>query len=200
MHAAEQDRADVKEARAGWFDHFQDIRLDQLVFIDEFGATTNMSRTRARGPRGKRVVCKVPHGHWKVLSTIAAMTVGGMLTCGSFDGATDTETFLAFLRRGLVPLLKPGQVVVLDNLSVHRNPKVDELIQSAGATVLRLPPYSPDLNPIEMAFSKVKTLLRSEGRRTVEGLMEAIGIATAAISASDALGYIRHCGYNAMAA
>lgn len=200
QHAAEQDRHDVKEARAAWFTHFEDTKLDQLVFVDEFGATTNMTRARARGPRGKRVVCKTPHGHWKVLSTIAAMTVGGMLTCGTFDGATDTEIFNAFLREGLVPLLKPGQVVVLDNLSVHRNPKVDQLIQSAGARVLRLPPYSPDLNPIEMAFSKVKTLLRSQGRRTVEGLLEAISIATASITNSDALSYMRHCGYHATAA
>jgi len=189
----------VKEARTTWFNQFQDIKLDQLIFIDEFGAATNMTRTRARGPRGKRVVCRTPHGHWKVLSTIAAMTVDGMLSCGSFEGATDTETFLAFVCQGLVPLLKPGQVVVLDNLSVHRNPKVDQLISSAGAKVVRLPPYSPDLNPIEMAFSKVKTLLRSQGRRTIEGLLAAIATATAAVSKADASAYIRHCGYNATA-
>ncbi len=187
----------MQEARAQWLSRFQDTRLDQLVFIDEFGATTNMTRTRARGPRGKRVVCKTPHGHWKVLSTIAAMTVGGMLTCGSFDGATDTELFLAFVREGLVPLLKPGQVVVLDNLSVHRNPKVDEMIEAVGAKVMRLPPYSPDLNPIEMAFSKVKTALRSQARRTITGLLDAIGVATASITPSDAIAYIRHCGYAA---
>lgn len=187
----------MKEARAAWFSRFQDIKLDQLVFIDEFGAATNMTRSRARGPRGKRVVCKTPQGHWRVLSTIAAMTVDGMLSCGSFEGGTDTETFLAFVREGLVRFLKPGQVVVLDNLSVHHHPKVDQLIESAGARVVRLPPYSPDLNPIEMAFSKVKTLLRSQGRRTVEKLLEAIAIATAAISKSDASAYIRHCGYNA---
>jgi transposase len=173
------------------------VRLDQLVFLDEFGATTKMSRTHARGPRGQRVVCKTPHGHWKILSTIAALTVNGMLACGSFDGATDTDTFLAFVRDGLVPNLKPNQIVVLDNLPAHKSPKVDELIESAGARVLRLPPYSPDFNPIEMAISKVKSILRKLARRTVDTLFDAIGQATASITADDARGFIRHCGYNA---
>lgn len=173
------------------------MKLDQLVFLDEFGAATNMTRTRARGPRGERVVCKNPHGHWKVISTIAAMTVKGMLVCGSFDGATDTDTFIAFVREGLLPSLKPGQIVVLDNLPAHKSPKVDELIQSVGAAVLRLPPYSPDLNPIEMAISKIKTLLRKLGRRTVQALLDAIADAIASISAQDAINFIRHCGYNA---
>jgi hypothetical protein len=109
------------------------VKLNQLVFLDEFGATTNRARTRARGPRGQRVVCKTPHGHWKVLSTIAALTVHGMLGFASFDGATDTPTFLAFVREGLVPHLQPGQVVVLDNLPAHKSPKIDRLIESAGA-------------------------------------------------------------------
>jgi len=175
------------------------VRLDRFVFLDEFGATTNMARAYARGPRGKRVVCKTPHGHWKVLSTIAAMTVHGMLGYGSFDGATDTETFLTFVRDGLVPHLKPGQVVVLDNLPAHKSPKVDELIESAGARVLRLPPYSPDFNPIEMAISKMKSVLRKLARRTVEALLEAIDQAVSAITADDALAFIRHCGYAATA-
>ena len=175
------------------------MRLDRFVFLDEFGATTNMARAYARGPRRKRVVCKTPHGHWKVLSTIAAMTVHGMLGYGSFDGATDTETFLTFVRDGLVPHLKPGQVVVLDNLPAHKSPKVDELIESAGARVLRLPPYSPDFNPIEMAISKMKSVLRKLARRTVEALLEAIDQAVSAITADDALAFIRHCGYAATA-
>jgi len=187
----------VKEARAAWFERFGGVRLDQLVFLDEFGATTDMARRRARGPRGERVVCKTPRGHWKVLSTIAAMTVSGMLGCGTFDGATDTETSPAFLREGLVPQLKPGQVVVLDNLPAHKSPKVDELIESAGAKVLRLPPYSPDFNPIEMAISKMKSLLRKLARRTVDALLTAIDEAVTAVTAADALAFIRHCGYAA---
>jgi transposase len=190
----------VKEARAAWFERFGGVRLDQLVFLDEFGATTDMARRYARGPCGQRVVCKTPRGHWKVLSTIAAMTVNGVLGYGSFDGATDTETFLAFLREGLVPHLLPGQVVVLDNLPAHKSPKVDELIGSAGAKVLRLPPYSPDFNPIEMAISKIKSILRKLARRTVDSLLTAIDEAVAAVTADDALAFIRHCGYAATAA
>lgn len=185
----------MKEARAAWFERFGGVRLDQLVFLDEFGATTDMARRYARGPCGQRVVCKTPRGHWKVLSTIAAMTVNGVLGYGSFDGATDTETFLAFLREGLVPHLLPGQVVVLDNLPAHKSPKVDELIGSAGAKVLRLPPYSPDFNPIEMIWSKVKRLLRTFAARTVDALHDAFGRAFAAVTPSDVLGCFRHCGY-----
>jgi transposase len=173
------------------------VRLDQLVFLDEFGATTNMHRTHARGPRGQRVVCKTPHGHWKVLSTIAALTVNGMLGCGSFDGATDTETFVTFVREGLVPHLKSGQVVVLDNLPAHKSAKVDALIESVGARVLRLPPYSPDFNPIEMAISKIKSILRKLARRTVDALFHAITEAVGSITAADAINFIHHCGYAA---
>lgn len=187
----------MTEARANWFAHFAGVRLDQFVFLDEFGATTNMTRRHARGPRGERVVCKTPHGHWKVLSTIAAMTVGGMLGYGTFDGATDTDTFVAFVRDGLVPHLVPGQVVVLDNLPAHKSPQVDALVEAAGARVLRLPPYSPDFNPIEMAISKVKSVLRKLARRTVATLLEAIDQAIASVTAADAIGFIRHCGYAA---
>lgn len=173
------------------------MKIHQLVFLDEFGATTTMERLYARGPRGRRVVCKTPHGHWKILSTIAALTVNGMLGFGTFDGATDTETFLTFVKDGLVPNLKPGQVVVLDNLPAHKSPKIDALIASAGGRVLRLPPYSPDFNPIEMAISKIKSILRKLARRSVDALFEAIGKAMDQISSQDAVGFIQHCGYYA---
>ena len=156
-----------------------------------------MTRTRGRGPRGKRVVGKTPHGHWKVLSTIAAMTTCGMLTGCTFDAAIDSEMFLAFVEQMLLPQLRPGQVVVLDNLPAHQSPRIDQLIEAAGARVLRLPPYSPDFNPIEMAISKIKTLLRKLARRTVSEVMQAIGQALASITAEDALNFIRHCGYAA---
>jgi transposase len=173
------------------------VRLDQLVFLDEFGATTNMTRLHGRAPRGKRLVCKVPHGHWKILSTIAALTIDGMLGCGSFDGATDTATFLAFIDQGLVPHLKPGQVVVMDNLPAHKSKKVDALIESAGCRVLRLPPYSPDFNPIEMAISKMKSYLRKVAERQFDSLIQAVGRAMDSVTADDARGFIRHCGYAA---
>lgn len=173
------------------------MKLQQLVFLDEFGSATNMARTRARGPKGQRVVCKTPHGHWKVMSTIGALTVDGMLGFGTFEGATNTELFLAFLQDGLVPHLKPNQVVVLDNLPAHKSPKIDRLIESAGAKVMRLPPYSPDFNPIEMAIHKIKSLLRKHAKRTVADLIIAIDDAVSSVTAQDALNFIRHCGYAA---
>ena len=197
QHAAEQDRPDVKVARERWFDSFARTQLNQLVFIDEFGATTNMTRRYARGPRGQRVVCKTPHGHWKILSTIAALDINGIRTACCFDGATDTEMFVAFVEHFLVPTLRPGQVVVMDNLSPHKSPRVRQLIEVAGARMLRLPPYSPDLNPIEQAISKIKSVLRKLSRRSVEALEAAVGTATNAITADDARGFMTHCGYAA---
>lgn len=187
----------MKEARDNWFDQFAGVKLDQFVFLDEFGIPIVPARlrTHARGPRGERVVCKTPHGHWKILTTIAALTGDGILGHATFDGATDTDTFVAFVREGLVPYLKPGQVVVFDNLSAHKSPQVDALIESAGARVMRLPPYSPDYNPIEMAISKIKSILRKLARRTVDTLIEAIDQAVASVTSDDAHGYIRHCGY-----
>lgn len=176
------------------------MKLNRLVFLDEFGAATNMTRARARGPRGKRIVAKTPHGHWKVLSTVAAMTIGGVVTACTFDAAIDTEMFLAFVESFLVPTLRPGQVVVLDNLPAHKSPRIDRLIEAAGAKALRLPPYSPDFNPIEMAISKIKTLLRKLARRSVSEVMGAIGVAIRSISSDDAKNFIRHCGYAAICA
>jgi transposase len=185
----------VRAARAAWFARFLGVRVEDLVFLDEFGAATNMQRTHGRAPPGERVVARVPHGHWKVVSTIAAMTSRGVLCSASFDGATDTELFLAFVRDALVPVLAPGRVVVLDNLSPHKSPEVRRLVESAGATLLLLPPYSPDFNPIEMAISKVKSVLRRDAARTVDGLFDAIGAALASVTAGDARNYIAHSGY-----
>lgn len=185
----------MKQARVHWFEQFLGVGLKDYVFLDEFGAATHMSRTHGRAPRGQRVVEKVPHGHWKLISTIAAMTVAGITASASFDGATDTELFVAFVAEALVPVLKPGQVVVLDNLQPHKSPRVRELIEAAGARLLLLPPYSPDFNPIEMAISKVKTYLRKLARRSVDGLFAAIAEALTQVTATDAAHYIEHCGY-----
>ena len=171
------------------------MRLDRLVCVDEFGAATNLQRTHGRAPPGERVVSYVPHGHWKVVSTIAAMTTRGMVASCSFDGATDTDTFVAFVEDALVKALRPGDVVVMDNLAPHKAPAVRRLIETAGAMLLRLPPYSPDFNPIEMAFSKAKGVLRSMAQRTVAGLFDAIGTALRRVTPDDARNYIRHCGY-----
>ena len=185
----------MKAARDVWFDQFAGVRVNQLVFLDEFGATTTMQRTHGRAAPGERVVTKVPHGHWKMISTIAAMSVNGIVASGSFDGATDTELFVTFVREALVPVLKAGQVLVLDNLPAHKSPRVDPLVEATGARILRLPPYSPDYNPIEMAISKIKTVLRKLARRSVDGLFTGIGEALESIRPTDALNYIAHCGY-----
>jgi transposase len=185
----------VRAARDAWFARFADVRVDRLVFLDEFGATTTMQRTHGRAAPGERVVTKVPHGHWKMISTIAAMSVDGVVASGSFDGATDTELFVTFVREALVPMLRPGQVLVMDNLPAHRSTRIDQLVESTGARVLRLPPYSPDFNPIEMAIAKVKTVLRTLARRSVDGLFDGIGEALESIRPTDALNYIAHCGY-----
>lgn len=159
-----------------------------------------MTRRYARGPRGQRVVCKTPHGHWKILTTIAALDVDGIRTACCFDGATDTEMFVAFVEAFLLPKLKRGQVVVMDNLSAHKSPRVDQLVESVGAHVLRLPPYSPDFNPIENAISKMKSVLRKLARRSADDLETAIGVAVRTISPDDARGFFTHCGYTATTA
>jgi transposase len=187
----------VKAARDTWLENFKDLRLDQLVFLDEFGAATNMTRRYARGKVGQRIVSKTPHGHWKLLSTIAALDMTGVFTGCTFDAAVNTDLFMAFVEKFLVPALRPGQVVVMDNLPAHKSPRVDAAIAAAGARVLRLPPYSPDFNPIEMAISKMKQALRSMGKRTIDLLIEGIGTAMNAVTPQDALGFIKKCGYAA---
>lgn len=185
----------MQAARDAWFEQFAGVRVNQLVFLDEFGATTHMQRTHGRAAPGERVVTKVPHGHWKMISTIAAMSVEGIVASGSFDGATDTESFLVFIREALVGVLQPGQVLVMDNLPAHKSTRIDRLVETAGARVMRLPPYSPDYNPIEMGISKVKTVLRKLARRSVDGLFDGIGEALESVRPIDASNYIAHCGY-----
>lgn len=181
----------MKAARAVWFEGFRHVTLDQLVFLDEFGASSNMTRLYGRGPRGQRLVCRTPHGHWKMLSTIAAMNTSGIVAAGTFEEAVDEDTFVAFVEQCLVPKLTPGQVVVLDNLPAHKSPHVDTLIGAAGCRVMRLPPYSPDFNPIENAISKIKTLLRKRGARSLVSVYYAIAEALDAITPENAFGYMK---------
>ncbi len=174
--------------------------MSALVFLDEFAAVSNMTRRYAWGPKNQRVVSKVPHGHWKVLSTVAAMGTGGMLCSSTFDAPINGELFGCFLEQVLVPALMargPGQVVVMDNLQAHKSQRVAELLAQAEARVLYLPPYSPDLNPIEMAISKIKWWLRKRGARDLLRLDYAIGEAMGLITPSDATGFFTKCGYNA---
>jgi transposase len=166
------------------------------VFVDEFGANTKMQRTHGRAAPGERVVARVPHGHYKAISTIAALgATEGIVASASFDGGTTAARFVGFVERELCPALREGQVVVLDNLAAHNDRRVDTLIRAAGCRVLRLPPYSPDFNPIENAISKVKAVLRKLAKRTVPELLDAIAEALQAVTPSDATAYIAHCGY-----
>jgi transposase len=154
-----------------------------------------MARRYGRAPRGQRLVCPVPHGHWKTTTFVAALTVAGLTAPLVIDGAMNGDLFVAYAERVLVPTLAAGDVVVMDNLSSHKRARVRELIEGAGCAVLFLPPYSPDLNPIELAFAKLKALLRKAGRRTVDGLWEFLGQALDAFSPEECRNYFRHCGY-----
>jgi transposase len=166
-----------------------------LIFIDETWSKTNMTRLRGRSPVGERLVEKVPHGHWKTTTLIAALGLSGIHCSTVVDGAVNGDVFQAFVEQVLVPQLRPGDVVVMDNLSSHKRVRTRELIEAAGASVLFLPPYSPDLNPIEMIFAKVKQLLRSLACRTVDALWQAMQSVLDQITASDAANCFRHCGY-----
>lgn len=166
----------------------------RLIFLDEAGATTALTRTHGRAPRGRRVVDAVPQGHWQVTTMTAAIGLAGLPAGVIFEGATDAEAFATFVEQALVPALRPGQVVVLDNLSSHKSARARQAIEGAGAYGLFLPPYSPDLNPIEKLWAKVKALLRGAARRTVEGLWAAIGAALEQVTAADCRGFFASCG------
>ena len=154
-----------------------------------------MTRTHGRAPVGRRLVDKVPHGHWRTTTLIAALDAAGVRCSTVVDGAVNADVFEAFVGQVLLPTLAPGDVVVMDNLSSHKRARTRELIEGAGATLLFLPPYSPDLNPIELVFAKLKQLLRSLACRTREALWGAMQGVLDRISPADATNCFRHCGY-----
>jgi transposase len=167
-----------------------------LIFLDESGAKTNMTRLRGRARRDQRVQGSAPQGHWHTTTMIGALRLDGSTACMTIEGATDTEVFHAYVRDILCPILRPGDVVIMDNLSPHKSKPTLRLITQAGATVLFLPPYSPDLNPIEKLWSKVKTSLRSAEARTRTDLDEAIALALRSITGQDAINWFASCGYS----
>ena len=168
----------------------------RLVFVDESGFNTSMARLRARAPRGERAYGKVPRNRGKNTTLIASITLeGGMGESVAVEGATDAEVFEAYVEHFLAPALKEGQVVVLDGLGAHRTRRARELIEDKGAELHFLASYSPDLNPIEEAFSKIKGIVRKVGARTREALVEAMDRALAAVTPEDAAGWFAHCGY-----
>lgn len=185
----------MKEAREGWKRNQNELPIQRTFFIDESGAMTNMSRHHARSPIGQRAYCMIPAGHWKTVSMIGAIGLEGPVATMAIEGAVDGEVFKVYVREILVPILRKGDMVVMDNLSSHKVAGVREMIEATGAGLLFLPPYSPDLNPIENIWSKVKQKLRSIGARTYETLMDAIGVAITSVTAEDCQGCFRHCGY-----
>ena len=174
-----------------------DVR--RLVFVDEMGTNTSLFPLYAWSRRGKRAFASVPRNWGANVTLLASMSTEGMGPCLAVEGSTTREVFEAYLKQVLAPSLRPGQVVVMDNLSSHKGSRVRELVEERGCEILYLPPYSPDLNPIEEAFSKLKALLRKAGARTREALIEAMGEALDALTASDARGFFEHRGYRATA-
>jgi len=185
----------VAERRRGWHEQLKHVDPQRLVFIDESGAKTNLTRTRGRAPRGQRVIERVPHGHWQTTTIISAVRASGPCAPFVVTGATDSDVFRCYVQHVLAPELKAGDIVVLDNLQPHKAAGVRETIVAAGATLLYLPPYSPDFNPIENMWGKVKQFLRSAAARTYETLLAAIAAALRTIGVDDCVGFFRHCGY-----
>jgi transposase len=185
----------VARRRAQW-KKYQD-RLDprRLVFIDETWAKTNMTRTYGRAPRGKRLVAKAPHGRWRTLTFLAALRHDRIDAPCVIDGPINGESFRAYVEQILVPTLKPGDLVIFDNLGSHKGKAVRQAIRSVGAKLLFLPPYSPDLNPIEQLFAKLKTLLRKAAERTVEATWRRIGALLQCFSPQECANYLKNAGY-----
>jgi len=185
----------VLARRQAWFDAQPDLDPQRLVFIDETGATTKMARLHGRAKRGQRCRAPVPHGHWKTTTFTGALRLEGMTAPMVLDGPMNADAFRAYVRHMLAPTLRPGDIVVMDNLPAHKRPIVRSIIEEAGCELWLLPPYSPDLNPIEMMWSKVKQLIRGCEPRTFETLTQAVFDAMDAVTSQDANGFFAHCGY-----
>jgi transposase len=198
LRAAEQDREDVAERRAAWRAELAGIDPRRLVFLDETGIDTRLTRSWARAARGRRALGSVPRGRWERLTVIGALALdGGLVASMSVPAATSTAVFLAFAEQVLVPAPhdRPDAILIMDNLPAHRAAAVREALGRVGLAHRYLPPYSPDLNPIEQAWSKLKTCLRAAGARSREALEAALGPALAAITAQDTRGWFRLAGY-----
>jgi transposase len=193
--AREQDRPDVSRRRAQWRNYQGLIDPARLIFIDETWAKTNMTRTHGWAPRGARLVDKVPHGHWKTSTFLAGLRHDRIAAPCLFDGPINGERFLAYVEQVLVPTLQPGDIVVMDNLGSHKGKAVRRAIRKAGAKLIFLPKYSPDLNPIEQVFSKLKTLLRKAAARTLDALTAAVGQLLERFTQQECINYFTNAGY-----
>jgi transposase len=192
LGASERD----EKKRGAWREYVKPIYPRRLVFVDECSTNIALTRLYARAPKGERAYGEAPRNWGKNVTLIASLSTEGMGAAMSVEGATDGAAFETYVKHFLAPTLGRGQIVVMDNLRVHKSAKVKELIVDAGAEVLFLPPYSSDFSPIEEAFSKVKGVLRKVGARTREVLLEATSEALEAVSRTDALGWFGHCGYH----
>ena len=195
LHAAEQDRPDVAQAREAWKANQANLNPDKLVFIDETGASTKMVRLRGRCRRGERLLAKAPFGHWKTTTFTAGLRRNGLVAPFVLDGPMNGEAFRVYVEKVLVPILQPEEIVVMDNLPAHKVEGVRKLIADAGAELRLLPAYSPDLNPIEMAFAQLKSHLRKTAERTVPALWDRIGQCLDEITPQTCANYFAKAGY-----
>lgn len=195
LFATEQDRPDVARRRLRWKAHQGRVDPARLVFIDETWAKTNMTRLRGWAPCGRKLLAKVPQGHWRTLTFLAALRCDRIDAPCVIDGPINGESFLAYVEQLLVPTLRPGDIVIIDNLGSHKAMAVRRAIRAAGARLLFLPPYSPDLNPIEQVFAKLKTLLRKAAERTVEATWKRIGTLLQTFTPQQCANYFRNAGY-----
>ena len=196
-HAAEQDQDDVRAARLSWFESQLDLDPDRIVFLDETTTTTKMIRRYGRAPRGERCRIAVLFRHWKTITVTAGPCASGPTATGLFDGPMTDARFCSYVEETLVRVLKYGDTVVFDNQPAHKVTGIRERIEAAGARLLYLPPYSPDFNPIELAFAKLKAILRAEAARTITDLRDTIKRALERFTPDEYRNYLKAAGYDA---
>lgn len=195
LRASEQDRADIARRRERWKKYQGRLDAKRLVFIDETWAKTNMTRRHGRCARGTRLLAKVPHGRWRTLTFLAALRCDRIVAPCVIDGPINGASFRAYVEQFLVPTLSPGDIVIMDNLGSHKGSTVRRLIRAVGAKLFFLPRYSPDLNPIEQVFAKLKTLLRKADPRTIEATWRQIGSLLAHFTGDECANYLANAGY-----
>ena len=195
LKASEQEREDIKQLREDWCEFQTIVEPCRLVFLDESGVKTNMTRLYGRASGGKRCHDKAPDGRWETVTVLSSIRLDGETESVMFEGAVDRKMFEAYIKEILGPNLRPGDIVIMDNLSSHKSQVAKEFIESRSASYLFLPAYSPDFNPIEKMWSKVKQILRSLKARTQEELFEAVAKALSMVTANDAQGWFKSCGY-----
>ena len=186
----------MKAAREDWVDGQGDLDAEHLIFIDESGLSTKMARLRGWAPKGERCRAAIPHGHWKTVTFVGGLTLTGFVAPMLLDGPMDGECFLAWVEQMLAPTLRPGDIVIMDNLAAHKVAGVRQAIEACGAQLRYLPPYSPDFNPIENAFAKLKAMLRKAAERNIDGLWSAIGRIINTFNPTECANYFSAAGYD----